>query len=104
MYKRSAEGWLKHWDFILLDIICLQIAFIIAYFIRQGIGNPYSDPLYSSEAISFILCQIAVIFFQSVLPGDSQERLLHRVYQDSKACLYGNVSVNGIPVYHTAVK
>ena len=69
MYKRSAEGWLKHWDFILLDIICLQIAFIIAYFIRQGIGNPYSDPLYSSEAISFILCQIAVIFFSQSYQG-----------------------------------
>lgn len=69
MYKRSAEGWLKHWDFILLDIICLQIAFIIAYFICQGIGNPYSDPLYSSEAISFILCQIAVIFFSQSYQG-----------------------------------
>lgn len=79
MYKKSAEGWLKHWDFILLDIICLQIAFIIAYFIRQGIGNPYSDPLYSSEAISFILCQIAVIFFSQSIPGHSQKRLLHRV-------------------------
>lgn len=69
MYKKSAEDWLKHWDFILLDIICLQIAFIIAYFIRQGIGNPYSDPLYSSEAISFILCQIAVIFFSQSYQG-----------------------------------
>lgn len=69
MYKRSAEGWLKHWDFILLDIICLQIAFIIAYFIRQGIGNPYSDPLYSSEAVSFVLCQIAVIFFSQSYQG-----------------------------------
>lgn len=69
MYKKSAEGWLKHWDFILLDIICLQIAFIIAYFIRQGIGNPYSDPLYSSEAISLILCQIAVIFFSQSYQG-----------------------------------
>lgn len=69
MYKRSAEGWLKHWDFILLDIICLQIAFIIAYFIRQGIGNPYSDPLYSSEAVSFVLCQIAVTFFSQSYQG-----------------------------------
>lgn len=75
MYKKSAEGWLKHWDFILLDIICLQIAFIIAYFIRQGIGNPYSDPLYSSEAISFILCQIAVIFSASHTRAFSKEAI-----------------------------
>lgn len=36
MYKRTAEGWAKHWDFILLDTICLQIAYIIAYYFRFG--------------------------------------------------------------------
>ena len=69
MYKKAAQGWLKHWDFILLDIICLQIAFIIAYFLRQGGGNPYADPLYRSEAISFILCQIVVVFFSQSYQG-----------------------------------
>ena len=34
MYKRATEGWAKHWDFILLDTLCLQAAFIIAYWIR----------------------------------------------------------------------
>lgn len=43
MYKKSAEGWLKHWDFILLDIICLQLSFVIAYYLRQGDGNLYTD-------------------------------------------------------------
>lgn len=36
MYKRSIGGWAKHWDFILLDTICLQIAYIIAYSVRFG--------------------------------------------------------------------
>ncbi len=39
MYKRTAEGWAKHWDFILLDTICLQVAYILAYFIRFGFGQ-----------------------------------------------------------------
>ena len=69
MYKKAAQGWLKHWDFILLDIICLQIAFIIAYFLRQGGGHPYADPLYRSEVISFILCQIVVVFFSQSYQG-----------------------------------
>lgn len=69
MYKKSAEGWLKHWDFILLDIICLQLSFVIAYYLRQGDGNLYSDHLYSGVAISFILCQIAVMFFSQSYQG-----------------------------------
>ena len=63
MYKKSPQGWLKHWDFILLDIFVLQAAFIIAYFLRMGPGNPYENFLYRSEAVVFILCQIAMFFF-----------------------------------------
>lgn len=63
MYKKSPQGWLKHWDFILLDIVSLQAAFIIAYFIRFGLKNPYGEYFYRSEAFVFVLCQIAVLFF-----------------------------------------
>ena len=69
MYKKSAQGWLKHWDFIFLDIICQQISFIAAYFIRQGFGNPYTERLYSAMAISLVLCQITVIFFSQSFQG-----------------------------------
>ena len=39
MYKKGSKGWLKHFDFILLDMICLQIAFLLAYVIFQGVCN-----------------------------------------------------------------
>lgn len=32
MYKKSSTGWLKHLDFMILDIICLQLAFIMGFF------------------------------------------------------------------------
>ena len=32
MYKKSSTGWLKHLDFMVLDIICLQLAFVMGYF------------------------------------------------------------------------
>lgn len=75
MYKKSPQGWLKHWDFILLDIISLQAAFIFAYFLRIGLENPYGDSVYRSEAFVFVLCQIAVFFF-----GQSYQGILKRGY------------------------
>ena len=39
MYKRAEQGWLKHLDFILLDMLSAQIAFILAYGWRNGIYN-----------------------------------------------------------------
>ena len=32
MYRKDAQGWLKHADFIVLDLICLQLA----YALQQG--------------------------------------------------------------------
>ena len=60
MYKRSIDGWAKHWDFILLDTICLQISFIIAYFIRYQYFFTYSSRnAYSTS--SFVLMLLSVV-------------------------------------------
>ena len=38
---------MKHLDFILIDLISLHIAFILAYFARNGFGAwPYAIPDY----------------------------------------------------------
>ena len=52
MYKRNAQGWSKHFDFIVVDLISLQIAFIIAVAIRHH-SWAYSTPLYRS--LGFVL-------------------------------------------------
>ena len=36
MYKRKEQGWLKHLDFIILDVLCAQLAFVLAYGWRFG--------------------------------------------------------------------
>ena len=42
MYRRRSGGWVKHVDFMLLDILCLQLSFVLAYWVRNGFGNPYA--------------------------------------------------------------
>lgn len=51
MYKRNKQGWLKHLDFILLDLIALQVAFIIAYRFREWRALPYYEQRYRILAI-----------------------------------------------------
>ena len=50
MYKRKANGWLKHWDFILLDLVVIQAAYVLALFIA-GYINLYKTTLYWNMAI-----------------------------------------------------
>lgn len=63
MYRKGPKGWLKHYDFILLDMLCIQIAFVLSYWLRNGMGNPYANELYRNMAIFVELADVVVIFF-----------------------------------------
>lgn len=69
MFKKSSEGWLKHCDFMLLDLICLQIAFVISYMLRHGFLNPYENHLYRDMAWFLIFADVVVIFFHETFRG-----------------------------------
>ena len=36
MHRKSIKGWAKHIDFLLVDMIALEISFLLAYIIRHG--------------------------------------------------------------------
>lgn len=37
MYKKRAQGWAKHLDFMLIDILCLLGSYLLAYIIRHRV-------------------------------------------------------------------
>lgn len=78
MYRKESEGWLKHYDFILLDLICLHAAFLLAYAICGYGINPYQELLYRNMAIFLTLGDIIVIFSFGTL----KEVLRKGYYQD----------------------
>lgn len=63
MYRKYPQSWLKHIDFMLIDVLVMHISFVIAYCLRHGVANPYSDILYGNIAIVFTLIQIIVSIF-----------------------------------------
>lgn len=62
MYRKDSDGWLKHTDFIVLDMICLQLAYLLAYEIRGHAAGPYETMLYRNMAIFLELADLIVIF------------------------------------------
>ena len=69
MYKKASSGWLKHFDFIILDLLCLQFAFVIAYMFRHGMVNPYTKELYLNTAVYLVFADIVVTFFNETFSG-----------------------------------
>ena len=96
MYRKDSESWLKHADFIILDMICLQLAYVLAYIIRlQGIC-PYGNIIYRNMAVFLELADLLVIFttgtMKSVLKrgyySDFIVTLKHSVIVGALALLY----------------
>lgn len=75
MYKKSSDGWLKHIDFIILDLLCIQIAFFLSYALRQKDWNPYIVPLYRNMSIFVELADMILIFLL-----ESYKNVLKRGY------------------------
>ncbi|MEQ2367090.1 sugar transferase, partial [Coprococcus sp. CLA-AA-H190] len=69
MYKRESGGWLKHYDFLLLDMICLQIAFLLSFVVLGRSFNPYSHILYRKMALYLELADVVVVFFFDSFSG-----------------------------------
>lgn len=69
MYSRNNSTWLKHWDFILLDLVMFQLAYICSYVIRMGIQNPYGDPTYLNIGAIICLIDLCAVFFTEPYHG-----------------------------------
>ena len=82
MYKKENNSWLKHIDFVILDILCLQLAFILAYGIRVAKGIPYLNPLYENMAFVLVIFQLLVSFF-----GESFSGVLRRGFLIEMKCM-----------------
>lgn len=74
MTRKHLKGWLKHGDFIVLDIIAMQLCFVLGYWTRHGFANPYKMEEYMTQAVTLFLCQIFVILFFNNYEGIIRRR------------------------------
>lgn len=96
MYRKESGGWLKHYDFILLDMICLQVAFVLAYAFSGYGWNPYGTLLYRNTAIFLELADVVVIF-----SFDTLKNVLKRGrYRDFVITVQHSVIVGAITILY----
>lgn len=83
MYKKNEKTWLKHLDFTLIDLIIMQVSFVIAYMMRHGLVNPYKIPVYARLAAILVLLDLCVVFISECYSGV----LKRNRYQELRATL-----------------
>ena len=87
MYKRHSQSWSRHFDFMLIDELSLQIAFILAVYIRQRIGA-YSSPLYRNMGILLLLVDAFILVLHNSLHNVLSREYHIEVVETIKHCFF----------------
>lgn len=69
MYRRKPQGWVKHIDFILLDILSLAIAFVLAFFTRHNVEELYYAEHYLPIFIVYFLAVVLMHIINNTFSG-----------------------------------
>jgi len=90
MYKRAKNSWMKHWDFILVDFLCIQLSFILAYGIRHYNMFDRFVLVYEKNGYNMLCITLAVLHLCLVLFMSSYSGVLRRGHLDE----FGKVLVH----------
>ena len=96
MYRKDSEGWLKYADFIVLDMICLQLAYILAYAISGYGFNPYGIIIYRNMAVFLELADLIVIFAY----GTMKSVLKRGYYRDFVVTVKHSIMISALAILY----
>lgn len=89
MYQKQGSGLWKHLDFILLDILVLEVSFVLAYIMRHGIYNRYLAEEYMAMGGVLALVQLVIVMI-----NENYKDILRRGYLvELKSVIVQNATV-----------
>lgn len=86
MYKRNAQGWSKHLDFIIVDVISQHLAYVLAYMFRHA-DLPYSRDMYGNFALVIALVDVLAVIFFNTMHNVLKRGYLKEFFETLKQCL-----------------
>lgn len=103
MYKKQKKSWVKHLDFLILDIICLEAAFYVSCLIRLGNLRrmPYVREYYNRLAVILLLMDICIVFLFEAYTGILRR---NKVQELKAVIIHGSTLFAAITVYIWATK
>ena len=105
MNRKKKLGWWKHIDFMLIDLLCIQIAYLAAYFFRHQTMRIYRETsLYAHVNILLIIIDICYV----LLRGTYKNILKRSFVREIESVLVHNIVMwvcheAGILVFQTGI-
>ena len=93
MYKRNNQGWIKHIDFILWDVLALFIAYAVSYYIRQGNLLFFGVDIYRTLTIMLGIVDIFIAVIFNTMHNVMKRGYLREAFQTLKHILLVLVTI-----------
>ena len=85
MYNKGLKGWLKHLDFIVLDLAVLELSFILAYRLRHPGLSIFDNEEYRSVffvlALAMLMAELLLRVHSDILRRGYMKELLSVIKQ-----------------------
>lgn len=94
MYIKRQKGWEKHGDFILIDILCMAVAYYIGYVFRHGLNSSggVKENSYIRLLVVLVFIDLCVMFFR-----ESYKSIIRRGYvTELKKTIEHCITVEGL--------
>lgn len=90
MYRKISNGWMKHWDFELIDIIMLEIALFVSYYFRHHNSGYLFQSMYFKMGVLLVVIDLVTVLF-----SQNYKNIVQRLwYQELKAVIIQVTTVN----------
>lgn len=103
MYEKAKSSWLKHLDFTIWDIICLEISYLLSFYFRdvwimrsdvtgRVSVNPFEDPFYRQIAVVLLAIDLMLVVFRQPY----KDVLRRGFFQEFKNVIAHNTLILGL--------
>ena len=93
MHLKNNNTWLKHVDFIIIDLICLMISFVVAYYLKFGDFRLFNTDSWSSLFVIVSTVNLIVTFYTNPYSGILRRRYYEQIIKEIPLLLYQVVAV-----------
>lgn len=98
MYRKKKKSWVKHLDFLMIDLLSLEITFYLSCLIRLGSlhNEPGMSEYYNRLAIVLLLLDVCIVFFSEAYTGILRR---NRIQELKAVVMHCSTVFAGITVY-----
>ena len=89
MYQKNLNSWIKHLDFLIIDLLCVESALALAYILRFGNHLFFERTIYFEAAITLLF----IDGFTALFWGSYKDILKRGYLKEAKATLHHTTCV-----------